>query len=115
MAAPQASVASAPLLFFALAGPVIDFLEQLVVLADLRVVRVQFERFLVGLSGLVELPFVLVGNRQVVVGGDVGRVELGGLLPAIDGFAPQTALRDADAELDLRTGVAARVGERRRR
>src|SRR6185503_21230750 len=101
MAAPQASVASAPLLFFALAGPVIDFLEQLVVLADLRVVRVQFERFLVGLAGLVELPLMLVGNRQIIVGGDVGGIELGGLFPAVNRFAPQAALRDADAELDL--------------
>ena len=93
--------------------PVIDFLEQLVVLTDLRVVRIELERFLVRLARFVELTFVLVGDRQVVERGGVGRVDLDGFFPAVDGFAPEAALRDVDAELDLRLGVAARVRERR--
>src|SRR5437899_8644681 len=93
--------------------PVIDFLEQLVVLTDLSVVRIELEGTLVRLAGFVELTFVLVRNRQVVERGGVRRVDLGGFFPAVDGFAPEAALRDVDAEFDLRLGVAARVRERR--
>ena len=58
---------------------------------------------------------MLVGDRQIVERGRVGRIDLDGLFPAVNRLAPQAALRDVDAELDLRLGVAARVGERRRR
>ena len=43
---------------------VIDFLEQLVVLPDLRVVRLELERLLVRLARLVELALVLVRDRR---------------------------------------------------
>src|SRR4051794_4297291 len=115
-AAQQAATnASARLLVLALAGPVIDFLEQLVVLTDLSVVGIQLNRLFVGLSRVVELTLVLVGDCEVVEGRGVGRVELGRALPAINRFAPQAALRHVDAELDLRLRVASCVGERRRR
>ena len=71
------------LLFFALAGPVIDFLEKLVVLTDLSIVRVELDRFLVRLARLVELALVLVGDREIVERRRVGRVELRSLFPAV--------------------------------
>ena len=43
---------------------VIDFLEQLVVLFDERVVRLELERLLVGGARLVELAFVLVARSR---------------------------------------------------
>src|SRR6266850_6062524 len=111
-AASAPTVASANLrLVFARTRAVIDFLEQLVVLSHLRIVRVEFERLLVRLPGLFELPFVLVRNREIVVGGGVGRIEFHRLLPAVDGFPPEAALRNVDAELDLGLGVASCVGE----
>src|SRR5262245_46230919 len=91
--------------------PVIDFLEQLVVLTDLSVVRIELEGTLVRLAGFVELTFVLVRNRQVVERGGVRGVDLGCFFPAVDGFAPEAALRDVDAEFDLRFRVATRVRE----
>src|SRR4051812_22047525 len=77
---------------FFLARAVIDFLEQLVILADLRVVRLDRQRFFVCFSRLVEQPFVFVRNREIVVRGSVRRIELDGFLPPVDGFAPQPAL-----------------------
>ena len=76
---------------------------------------IQFERLFVRLARLVELPFVLVRDGEIVEGRGVGRVELGRLFPAVDRLAPEPALRDADAEFDLGLGLAPRVGERRRR
>src|SRR5579872_1287825 len=96
------------LLLWLAARPVIDFLEQLVVLTDLGIVRIELERSLVRLAGFVELPFVFVGDREIVERGRVGRVELRRFLPAVDRFAPETLLRDVDAELDLRSGLGAR-------
>ena len=58
---------------------------------------------------------MLVGDGEIVVRRGVGRIDLGRLLPAVDRLAPQPALRDVDAELDLGFRVASRVGERRRR
>src|SRR5262249_8753279 len=108
--------ASASLAFvLLLRHAVIDFLEQIVVLPDLRVVRIEFQRFVVRLPGLFELPFVLVRNRQVVVRRGVLRVEFDGFFPAIDRFTPQPALRDVDAEIHLGTGFFAAVGKRRHR
>src|SRR4051812_31648017 len=95
--APNAPTKS--LLFLCGAGPVIDFLEQFVVLTDLLVVRLELERLLVSLARLFELSFVLVRDREIVVSRGVVRVDLNGALPAIDGFAPQPALRDVDPEL----------------
>ena len=100
-------------LLFAGARAVIDFLEELEVLTNLRVVGLELERLLVGLARLVELAFVLVGDREVVERGGVGRIDLDRSFPAVDGFAPEAALRDADAERDLLLRVAPRVGERR--
>src|SRR5437899_7445010 len=101
--------------FLAGARPVIDFLEELEVLLNLRVVWFELDGFLVGLPRFVELAFVLVRDRQIVVGGGVGRVEFGRFFPAVDGFAPEPALGHVDPEFDLRLRVGARVGERRRR
>src|SRR5437762_3477385 len=98
----RASVTLRLVFLFAAAGPVIDFLEELVVLLNLRVVRIELERPLVGLARLFELPFVLVRNREIVEGRRIARIELGGFLPAVDRFAPEPALRDVDAEFDLR-------------
>src|SRR5205823_5913192 len=98
-----------------LCGPIIDFLEALVVLTGLRIVRVELERSLVGLARFVELSLVLVADREIVEGRRVGRIDLRRFLPAIDRLAPQSALRDADAEVDLRLRVLLRISERRRR
>src|SRR5690349_13641395 len=72
--------------------PIIDFLEQLVVLSNLRVVGRQFERLLVGLARFVQLSLVLVRDRQVVVRLRVGRIKLDGFFPAVNRFAPEAAL-----------------------
>src|ERR1700741_45458 len=66
--------------------PVIDFLEELVVPFDQRVVRLDFERLF-----------------------------MRGALPAVDGFAPEAALRDRDPEFDLFLGVRPRIGREWRR
>src|ERR1043166_3650265 len=109
-----ATSAAARLLLFRLDGAVIDFLEQIVVLADVRVVRIERERLFVGLPRFVELPFVLVRNRQIVERGGVFRVEFDGFLPAVNRFAPQAALRAVDAELSLLARIGSRVGGHRR-
>src|SRR5262249_60894722 len=88
------TAASASLRSFFCTRAVIDFLEQLVVLADLRIVRIELDRFFVRFAGLVELTLVLVRDREVVVGGGVRLVELDRLLPAVDRFAPEAAHRD---------------------
>src|SRR4051794_39469222 len=79
-------------LLFLGASAVIDFLEQVEILPDFVVVRIQLGRLLVRLARLVELPFVLVGNGQIVEGRRVGRIELDGLFPAVGRFAPEPAL-----------------------
>ncbi|MAG72282.1 MAG: hypothetical protein CL471_18615 [Acidobacteria bacterium] len=58
---------------------------------------------------------VLVGDREVVPGGSVARVEFNSALPAVLCFAPQTTLRDLNAEFDLLPGVRSVVdrGDRR--
>ena len=48
---------------------------------------------------------MLVGDRQVVERRGVGRVDLDRLFPAVDRLAPETALGDVDAEVDLRLRV----------
>src|SRR4030095_1134890 len=102
------SAASAPTestailrLVFARTRSIIDFLEELVVLSDLGIVRVEFERFLVSLARLFEHTLVHVRNREIVESRGVGRIDLDGLLPAINCFAPEAALRHVDAELHL--------------
>src|SRR5262245_16702619 len=100
-------------LVFARTRSIIDFLEKLVVLSDLGIVRVEFERFLVCLARLFELALVLVRNREIVEGRGVGRIDFDGFLPPVDRLAPQAALRDADAELDLGFCVFSRVSPRR--
>src|SRR5262245_54116406 len=109
-----ASATGRALRSFFCARAVIDFLEQLVVLADLRVVRFELERFFVGVAGLVEHALVLVGDAEIVVRGGVCRVELDRFLPAVDRFAPEPALRHVDAEFHLRSRLAPRVGKCRR-
>src|SRR5262245_33434610 len=111
-AASAPTVARANLrLVFARTRAVIDFLEELVVLSHLRIVRVELECLLVRLARLFELALVLVRDRQIVVRRGVGRIDLDRLFPAVDGFPPEAALRDVDAELDLGLGVASRVGK----
>src|SRR5436190_3985773 len=94
---------------------VIDFLEQLVVLFDERVVRLDFERLLVGDSRLIEVAFMLVGDGEIVERLGVLRVDVHGALPPVDGFTPETALRDGDAEFDLFLRVRPCVGGQRPR
>src|SRR5262245_38213695 len=88
---PVATPASKRLrLFFGAAGPIIDFLEQLVVLTNLGVVRLELNRFFVGLSRFIELSFVLVRYRQIVISGGIRGVDLDGPFPPVDRLAPQT-------------------------
>src|SRR6202035_4703594 len=92
------------------ASAVIDFLEEVVVLANLRVVGLQRQRLVVRPAGLVQLPLVLVSDREIVVSLGVFRIELDGFFPAVDGFTPQAPLGDVDAEVNLRSCVGASVG-----
>src|ERR1700687_2948602 len=78
------------------ARSIIDFLEEVVVLLDLRVLRVERERLFVGCSCLDELSFVFVCHGQIVESGRVRRVDLDRLLPSVDGLAPQTSLGYVD-------------------
>ena len=89
---------------------VIDFLEQVVVLPDERIVGLERERLLVRGSGLRQLTLVLVGHREVVERCGVGGIELGGAFPAVDRLMPEPALRHLDAEFDLFLGIASLVG-----
>src|SRR5437660_12774419 len=109
---PATTTAMASLLLTGgLPAAVVDFLEQVVVLVNLGIVRIQLERLLVGLARLLELALVFVGDGEVVVSCGVGRIQFDGLLPAVDRLAPQPTLRDADPEFHLGPRVAARVGE----
>src|SRR5216683_6818421 len=78
------------------ARSIIDLLEEVVVLLDLRVVRIERERLFVGLTRLGELSFMFVRHRQIVERGRVGRVDLDSLLPSVDGLAPENSLSDVD-------------------
>ena len=109
--APTSARSRLPTVF--LRGAVIDFLEEIKILPNHRVVRVELESLLVSRAGLVQLSFVLVGDSQVVEGGGVGRIDLGGAFPAIDRLPPQSPLRDLDAELDLFLGIAPLIGSGR--
>src|SRR2546422_242856 len=110
-----ANTASARLrLVFPWTRPVIDFLEKLVVLTNLGVVRIELQRLLVRFPRLVELAFVFVPDREVVERGGVRRIELDRPFPPVDRLAPQAALGHTDAEFDLRFRLVAGRGERRR-
>src|SRR5438132_10460788 len=99
---PMAAAKSQRLLdVFAGAGPVIDFLEQLEVLSDVGVLRIERERLLVGFPRFGELPFVLVSNGEIVERGRARGIDLDGALPSIDGFAPEPLLGDVDAAVNL--------------
>src|SRR5678815_3458630 len=82
-------------------GAVIDFPEQLVVLLDVLIVRIELQCLLVRLACIGQIALVLVGNREIVVGGGVGRIDIGGAFESRDRFAPQVVLGDVDAELHL--------------
>jgi hypothetical protein len=71
-------------------------------------VRIEFQGLVVGLAGFVELAFVLVGNREIVVGGGVVGIDLDGALPAVQRFPPELLLGREDPELDLRLRALAR-------
>src|SRR2546428_360757 len=114
MAATLTNARLLALRIFPRARAVIDFLEELKVLTDLSVIGIEVERFFIRPAGLVELAFVFVGDGKVVVGGGVRGVDFDRLLPPVDGFAPETTLRDVDPERDLRLRVTARIGECRR-
>src|SRR3954465_13611008 len=81
---------------------VIDFLEQIVVLSNQDVLRIECDGFFVRLARVLESPFVLVSNPQVVPGSRVSGIGFRGLLPAVHGFFPEAVLRDLDAEVHLR-------------
>ena len=57
---------------------------------------------------------MLVGDGEVVERGGVGRVDFDRPLPAVDRLAPETALRDVDAELRLCLCIAPRICPRTR-
>src|SRR5262245_24614859 len=97
-AADAASVARTTLrlLFGRGTRSVIDFLEQIVVLSNLCVLRIELQRLLVRLPGLLELPFMLVGHSEVVVGLGVAGIDFDCTFPPINGLAPQPASRHFD-------------------
>src|SRR5687767_2116985 len=80
---------------------IIDFSEQLVVLLDQGVSGLELERPFIRRARLREIAFMLIRNGQVVVGGRIARINLCRSFPAVDRFAPESALRDGDAELYL--------------
>src|SRR6187455_243718 len=91
-----------PRLLSALTGrAIIDFSEQLVVLLDQGVTGLELERPFVRRACLREIAFMFVGNSQIVVSGSVARIDLCRLFPAVDRFAPESALRHRDAKLHL--------------
>src|SRR6516165_809312 len=85
---PLTASASARLMTAAAVRAVIDFLEELVILANELVVGLQLERALVCFARLLELALVLVGHRQVVEGRRMVGVDLVGLLPTVKRFPP---------------------------
>src|SRR5437879_5773249 len=89
MTAPTAAPANLVIVFLRLTGAIIDFLKELVILSDLRVAGLELEGSFVGFSGFVELPFVLIGDGEVVERRRISGVELDGFFPPVDGFAPQ--------------------------
>src|SRR5688572_9318126 len=93
---------------------VIDFLEQFVVLFDERVIGLELQRLLVRRARLVQFSFVLVRDGQVIVRRSVRGINLCRALPAVNGLAPQPALRYSNTEFHLLLGVAAGVGGQRR-
>src|SRR5262245_30495102 len=113
---PLTASASARLMTAAAVRAVIDFLEELVILANELVVGLELERPLVRFPCLLELTLVLVGDRQVVEGRRVVRVDLRGLLPTVNRLPPETSLRDRNSELDVLLRLVSRVslGQRRR-
>jgi hypothetical protein len=84
---------------------VIDFFEQIVVLADEDVLRIERDRLFVCLSRVLESSFVLVRDTEIVPRGGIGGIEFYGFLPPIRRFLPQAVLRDLDPEVDLRLRV----------
>src|SRR5687768_16102493 len=92
---------------------VIDFPEQLVVLLDVRVIRIELESLLIGRAGLFEFALLFVADRQIVVRRGVCRVRLGGAFPMGDRLAPQSEPRNLDSKLDLILRVLAFVGRER--
>ena len=92
---------------------VIDFFEQIVVLPDHARCSDRARAPSRTPSAPCRTALVLVGDREVVPGGGVGRIDLDRLLPAVDGFAPEPFCATLIAELDLRLRVAARVGVQR--
>src|SRR4029078_9109825 len=93
--------------------PVIDFLEELVVLFDQSVVWLQLQRLFIRDSRLFEIALMLVRNGEVVECLRVFGVDLYSPLPPVNRLAPQTPLCDRDAELDLLFCVGARVSGQR--
>src|SRR4029450_1853543 len=71
---------------------VIDFFEEVVVLPNQRVLRIERDRLLVGLARIVETSLVFVANAEIVPGRGVARIDFHRLLPAVGRFFPQTVL-----------------------
>src|SRR3954453_5627579 len=109
MALRTTRLASAPAL-----RAVIDFFEEIVILPDEEIFRVELQRLFVRLVCFLETPLVFERDRQVVPRGRIRGVELHGFLPPIQRLVPQTVLRDLDPELDLRLGIRSFVRERSR-
>src|SRR5678815_1381769 len=94
--------------------PVIDFLEELVVLFDQRVIRLQLQRLFIRDPRLFEIAFMFVRDGKVVERLRVFGIDLYSPLPPVYRLAPQTPLCDRDAELDLLFRIGARVSSQRR-
>src|SRR6185436_10908896 len=71
---------------------VIDFFEQIVVLPNQDVFRIERDGLLVCFPCLFESSFVLVSNPQIVPGCRVCGIGLDGFFPAIGRFLPEPVL-----------------------
>src|SRR4030095_11241551 len=92
-----------------------DFPEQVVVLLDVLIVRIDLQRLLIGVIRLFEIALLLVGDRQIVPCGGVRGVDVGGALELRDRFTPEIVLRDLDAELHVLLRPLTSIGGEHRR
>src|SRR5215831_15719108 len=102
---PAAPSARAALAIAAPILPVINFPEQVVVLPNEVVIRIERDRFFVRLPRQIELALLLVRDAEVVPCGGVGGIELDGAFPAERGLVPEAFHGDLPAKLNLRFGV----------
>src|SRR6185436_5748360 len=112
---PLTTASRARLAIVAALRAVIDFFEEIVVLANQNVFGIEGERLLIRLARVVETPFVLVTDPEIVPGRGVARIDLGRLFEAVDRLFPETVLRHLVSEVHLRFRVRPGVSVRRLR